>query len=146
MGSRLPAIQRKVQESLRATEAELHELPNEPSKDPVGEVYNVISRFSRSLGRYVEGTSGKDGLLQAIRPEQKAFRDELSKTAPDFRPYNKPDADDIIKRRSALTKPDFLSNEQEVKMPKDDDDAIFIDEVMANAEQYAFTHPHLWVL
>ena len=35
-GFRLPAIQRKVQELLRATEGELSELPNEPSKDPVG--------------------------------------------------------------------------------------------------------------
>ncbi|EPS96653.1 hypothetical protein FOMPIDRAFT_52737 [Fomitopsis schrenkii] len=131
----LPAIQRKVQELLRATEGELHELPNEPSKDPIGEVFNVISRFSSALAGYVEGTPGKDGLLQSIRPEQKMFWRELRKTAPDFGPYNKPDTADIIQRRNGLTKPGFLSNEQEVDMPAGDDEAIYINEVMASAEQ-----------
>lgn len=125
---------------MRATEGELHELPNEPSKDPIGEVFNVISRFSSALAGYVEGTPGKDGLLQSIRPEQKMFWRELRKTAPDFGPYNKPDTADIIQRRNGLTKPGFLSNEQEVDMPAGDDEAIYINEVMASAEQYAFMH------
>ena len=121
---------------MRATEEELNELPNEPSKDPVGEVYNVISKFSDALIQYVEGTPGEDGLLQAIRPEKQRFRQSIRKTGPDFRPYNRPDADDIVKRRNSLTKPDFLSNEGEVDLPTDDENAIYIDEVMDRARQY----------
>lgn len=137
LGLRLPGIQRKVQELLRATEGELNELPNEPSKDPVGEVYNVISKFSDALAQYVEGTPGKGGLLQAIRPAQQSFRETICRSSPDFRPYSKPDADEVTKRRNGLTKPDFLSNEEEVHLPSDDDNAIYIDEVMDRARQYA---------
>ena len=139
-GFRLPAIQRKVQELLRATEGELSELPNEPSKDPVGEVYNVISKFSDALAQYVEGMPDKDGLLQAVRPEQQRFREEVRKTRPDFRPYNEPDTDEVTMRRDRLTKPEFLANEEEVDLPTDDDNAIYIDEVMDRARQYVFTH------
>ncbi|KZT65429.1 hypothetical protein DAEQUDRAFT_814318 [Daedalea quercina L-15889] len=130
IAQRLPEIHKKIQEMLRTTESQLSDLPNEPSKDPVGEVYNIISKFCTALNRYVEGTPGADGLLQAIRPQQQEFKDEIRRTAPDFRPYDKLDMLSI-----SLTNADFLSNEEKPYMPADDDSAIYIDEVMDLALQ-----------
>ncbi|KAH9924573.1 P-loop containing nucleoside triphosphate hydrolase protein [Fomitopsis serialis] len=131
--SRLPEIQKTIQEMLRTTESQLGELPKEPSKDPVGEVYNLVSKFSSALTQYVEGTPGADGLLQIIRPKQQEFKDAIQKTAPDFRPFEKPDADDM--QLANLTPPDFLSNEEVPSLPEDDVGAIYIDEVMNLAVQ-----------
>ncbi|KAF9807177.1 hypothetical protein IEO21_08336 [Rhodonia placenta] len=84
MAQRLPEIELVIQKSLQTTEEHLRELPTEPSQDPVGEVYNLISRFSMQLTRYLEGTPEPDGLLQTIRPYQDAFKIAIRGTAPNF--------------------------------------------------------------
>lgn len=135
MSISLPNIHKKIQEMLITTEEQLSELPNEPSKDPVSEVYNLISRLSAKLSRFLEGTPGADGLLQEIRPHQVEFKKAIRATAPDFRPYE---------RRSLLEEddppevivPEFLSNEEEQYLAEDDDEAIYVDDVLEQAQQY----------
>ena len=132
VGDRLPDIHKTIQEMLRTTEAQLGELPQEPSKDPVGEVYAIIGKLSSALSQYVEGTPGADGLLQAIRPKQQDFKEAVRNTAPDFRPFEKTD-DDLV--TESLTVPEFLSNEEKPCLPEDDGSAIYVDEVMDLALQ-----------
>ncbi|TFY61378.1 hypothetical protein EVJ58_g4548 [Rhodofomes roseus] len=129
IAKRLPDIQKTIQEMLRMTEIQLGELPKEASKDPVGEVYNLIGKFSSALTQYVEGTPGADGLLQTIRPKQQDFKDAIRKTAPDFRPFEQGD------NGSGLTVPEFLSNEEKPCLPEGDDHAVYINEVMDLALQ-----------
>ncbi|KZT65430.1 hypothetical protein DAEQUDRAFT_676924 [Daedalea quercina L-15889] len=134
IAKRLPDIQKTIQDMLRTTEGQLGELPQEPSKDPIGEVYNLISKLSDALTQYVEGTPGAGGLLQTIRPKQQEFKDAIRKTAPDFRPSERPDGDDFA-YGNGLTLPEFLSNEEKPHLPDDDSDAIYIDQVMDYALQ-----------
>ena len=130
---RLPDIQKTIQEMLRTTEAQLAELPREPSQDPVGEVYAMITQLAGALDRWVEGTPSADGLLQTIRPKQQEFRDAVRNTAPDFRPFERADAGGAA---ASLTLPEFLSNEETPGLPVDDAEAIYVDEVMALALQW----------
>ena len=118
---------------LRTTEAQLGELPREPSKDPVGEVYAVISKLTGALNRYVEGTPNSNGLLQTIRPKQQAFKEAVRNTAPDFRPFERSDANGPA--ATGLTLPEFLSNEETPRLPEDEGNAIYVDEVMELALQ-----------
>ncbi|PCH35511.1 hypothetical protein WOLCODRAFT_107442 [Wolfiporia cocos MD-104 SS10] len=125
----LPAIQEKIQQMLMMTEGQLNELPKEPSKDPIGEVFNLISKFSARLTKYLEGTPGADGLLQTIRPRREEFRRAISATAPDFRPHNRHREDDDNEQPTVVPL-EFLANEGELVVPTTDDSAIYIDDVM----------------
>ena len=98
---------------------------------PYGSAHVLVTASVRK-SQYVEGTPGADGLLQAIRPKQQEFKEAVRNTAPDFRPFEKTD-DDLV--AESLTVPEFLSNEEKPCLPKDDDGAIYVDEVMDLALQ-----------
>ncbi|KZT04830.1 uncharacterized protein LAESUDRAFT_813931 [Laetiporus sulphureus 93-53] len=127
IATKLPGIRDTIYKTLQQTEAQLKELPGEPSKDPVGEVYKLIGRFSKGLSSYLEGTPGPTGLLQLIRPNQQDFRKAIRSTAPDFRPYERP-ADGS--EPEAGVSPDFLANEEMPYTPPTAKQAIYINEVM----------------
>jgi len=69
-------------------------------------------------------------LLQTIRPHQEAFKIQIRSTAPDFRPYKANVADEEV-----FNPPSFLSNEEHTFLVTSEQNAIFIDEVMALALQ-----------
>lgn len=104
----------------------------------MSEVLFLLSTFSKSLGKYLEGTTKADGLLQSIRPACDTFRKAVRATEPDFRPY---------KRSLAMHNPSahkfvpasFLSNEGYTFTPENDGRAIFIDDVMDRAREYVST-------
>ena len=111
------------------------ELPKPPSADPLSEVLSLISNFSKSLGKYLEGTPNADGLLQSIRPSSVAFRDAIRATEPDFRPYER-----IVASRNPeahkFVAPEFLANNGgPAYTPTDNSHAIFIDDVKKRADQ-----------
>ncbi|KAG9308604.1 hypothetical protein JVU11DRAFT_11711 [Chiua virens] len=93
--------------SRRETERRTSELPRAPSGDPVTEVLKALNDFSRDFSRRVEGTP-EDGLLQAIRKHQNAFRRAIHLTVPNYVPYetNAKKNDD-----PSFPKPEFLANE-----------------------------------
>ncbi|KIK82818.1 hypothetical protein PAXRUDRAFT_832134 [Paxillus rubicundulus Ve08.2h10] len=106
IAKRLPEIQKELMDALQDTEAHLRALPRAPSNDPVGEVLQVLSSFTRGLSRRLEGTPEEDGLLQTIRPYQLAFKRAIRETAPNFVPWDK------SRRGCQLPKADFLANEE----------------------------------
>ena len=118
---------------LQLTNDQLAELPSAPSKDPVGEVYNLISNFSTNLSRYLEGTPGPNGLLQSIRPSREKFKQAVWATAPDFRPSERAQSNTEIDGQLGTILPTFLENEEVTTSAKDDKDAIFLDDVMKSA-------------
>lgn len=155
MAQRLPEIELVIQKSLQTTEEHLRELPTEPSQDPVGEVYNLISRFSMQLTRYLEGTPEPDGLLQTIRPYQDAFKIAIRGTAPNFQARDRArkgevesdpdsksgsDGEDGSDSKTeddeegASKHPDFLKHE-ETPPQSNDRRPIYIDEVAKRAQK-----------
>lgn len=124
--SRLPELSGELQNLLKQTELRLQKLPKPPPENPVTEIIEMISGFSRSLSTYVDGTPDKSGIHQTIRPLHTKFRDAIKGTAPDFRPY-KSDG------RVDYNPPSFLAAEKAELGP--DDGAIYVDQVMNSALQ-----------
>ena len=123
---RLPELTDELQNFLKQTELRLRKLPKPPPENPVAEIIEIVSGFSRSLSIYVDGTPGERGIHQTIRPLHTKFSRAIKNTAPDFRPYR--DNDDID-----YSPPSFLAAEKEELGP--DNTAIYVDEVMKMALQ-----------
>ncbi|KAI0364813.1 hypothetical protein BV20DRAFT_1029061 [Pilatotrama ljubarskyi] len=134
ISQRLPSIQEELQDLMTVTDEQLNKLPKPPSSDALSEVLHLLSTFSKSLARYLEGTPDADGLLQSIIPAWETFHQVIRSTEPDFRPYER----HIAARHPDVHKyvsPKFLLNEEMPYSPSDDSRAIFIDDVMARARQ-----------
>lgn len=84
---RLPELADELQNLLKETERRLRSLPKPPPANPVAEVIDMVSGFSRSLSTYVEGTPDEDGIHQTVRTHHEKFSKAIRDTAPDFRPY-----------------------------------------------------------
>lgn len=124
---RLPGISNELQNLLKQTDNRLRKLPKPPPENPVTEIIELVSGFSRKLSTYVEGTPDKLGIHQAIRPLHTKFRDAIKDTAPDFRPYK-------AEAQTNYEPPSFLAAEKAEL--GSDDGAIYVDEVMNLALQY----------
>lgn len=123
---RLPGLVDELQSMLKQTELRLHKLPKPPSDNPVGEIIEMVSSFSRSLSAFVDGTPDERGIHQTIRPLHMKFRGAIKDAAPDFRPYKSGE-------RMQYEPPTFLAAEK----PElgSDDGAIYVDQVMNTALQ-----------
>lgn len=89
ISTRLPKIYEQLDFSIEKTLEDLRGLPREPTDDPVGEVMDLIHKFTVDLSRHCEGIPEPDGLLQIIRPAQEQFQRAIEDTKPDFRPFPK---------------------------------------------------------
>ena len=123
---RLPELADELHSLLKQTELRLQKLPKAPSNNPVGEIIEMVSGFSRSLSTYVEGTPDERGIHQVIRPFHIKFKNAIQDTAPDFRPYKS-------EERVHYEPPTFLAAEKTEL--GSDDRAIYVDQVMAMALQ-----------
>ena len=123
---RLPELVDELQNLVKKTEVHLHKLPKPPPENPVAEIIELVSGFSRVLSNYIEGTPDKWGIHQRIRPLHMKFNEAIKKTAPDFRPYK---ADGYM----GYIPPSFLAAEKEES--GSDDGAIYVDQVMNLALQ-----------
>ncbi|KAG9312355.1 P-loop containing nucleoside triphosphate hydrolase protein [Chiua virens] len=118
IAKRLPEIQDELASAIQDTGRRMSELPKAPSGDPVNEVFKALNDFSRDISCRVEGTS-QDGLPQAIRKHQKAFRKAIRRTAPKYVPWetykNKNDGTSSAKAR-------FLANEGDDEDEQEEED------------------------
>ncbi|KAK7471940.1 hypothetical protein VKT23_000046 [Stygiomarasmius scandens] len=156
ISKRLPEIHKELDLSMKKTRAELSKLPKAPSRDPLSEITTLIFGFTADLQKHLDGVPERNGLIQAIRPAQVAFRKKIRNTAPEFKPFEATQA-----KTYTLSKPDFLKNEDEADddVPDDslqepdetDDDyneessmdsddiskprALYIDEVLRRAQE-----------
>lgn len=154
--TRLPELQDELQKLIQVTEESLRNLPKPPSQDAFTEILHLIGDFTRDLDVSLDGTPDEEGLLQTIRPFQLVFKRAVRATAPDFRPVIRPKASKQVPSKDSFTfsfdidgeeRQDseavtlaFLSNEEDTTdgmLPKDEKNAIYIDEVMRRANQYA---------
>lgn len=123
---RLPGLEDELKNLLKQTQDHLEKLPKPPPANPVGEIIDMVSVFSRSLSDYVEGTPDEQGIHQKIRPLHEKFRDAIRDTAPDFRPYK-------TGGWMNYEPPSFLAAEKAVL--GSDERAIHVDQVMESALQ-----------
>ncbi|THU85106.1 hypothetical protein K435DRAFT_764484 [Dendrothele bispora CBS 962.96] len=132
ISKRLPEIHKELENSIRTTRGQLGQLPKAPSRDPLSEITALIVHFTTDLSRHLEGVPQKDGLPQAIRPAQVAFRKAIRRTAPNFKPFDKSDA-----KMHTLARPDFLDNEEEA----DDDTGEKVEGTEDKSEDNAPSEP-----
>ena len=123
---RLPELADELTSLLKQTELRLRKLPKPPSDNPVGEVIEMVSGFSRLLSTFVEGTPNEQGIHQTIQPLHMKFKDAIKETAPDFRPYKSGES-------MNYEPPTFLAAEKAEL--GSDDGAIYVDQVMDMALQ-----------
>ena len=69
-------------------------MPEEISDDPAGTVLNIVMDFHRDVETHVEGVPEGDGLIQRLHVVYEKFRKEIRSSAPDFRPFKRPAADE----------------------------------------------------
>ncbi|OBZ65814.1 Interferon-induced GTP-binding protein Mx [Grifola frondosa] len=129
ISKRLPEIQTELQNQLQTTEDHLRRLPMPPSTDALGEVLQLLGTFSRIVARFIEGTPEEDGLLQSIRPDHEVFKKAIRATAPHFKPSERDKTTDQFEA------PGFISNEEAHLIPEDNEQAIYIDDVMDRARK-----------
>lgn len=118
---RLPQLAEELQNLLKQTDSRLRKLPKPPPENPVSEVIDMVSSFSRSLSTLVEGTPDKRGIHQAIRPLYEKFNNAIRDAAPDFRPYDSEGS-------MSYEPPTFLPGEK--ALLGSDDKIVYVDEVM----------------
>lgn len=99
----------------------LLQLPKKPSDEPQAEIYFLLHQFTTDVARHVEGiptcsvvpfsslSSGDNakGLIQSMNTAQESFRISIRITAPNFRPFERKDAD-----RRHLGAAPFLKHEE----------------------------------
>lgn len=149
------------------TRHNLFQLPKKPSSDPRNEISTVLHDFTSDVARHVEGVpisttspflnrskgSSREGLIQDINAAQERFHKVIRATAPNFRPFERKDANS-----KHLHSPTFLRLEEgdgfEGEMSEDEDSShktwpnsekksmlssqskIYIDEVLEVAARY----------
>ena len=118
---RLPELAEELQSLLKQTELRLRGLPKPPSDNPISEIIEMVSGFSRSLSTFVEGTPDEHGIHQVVQPLHIKFKDAIRETAPDFRPYKSGEW-------MNYEPPTFLAAEKTEVGP--DESAIYVDQVM----------------
>ena len=132
MSGRLPELQDELDKLLIQVNDDISILPNPPSPEPVVEIMKLIGAFVRSIEQIVAGFPNDNGLIQALRGPREQFKKDIRRTAPDFRPLERPKGADTA---PVLPEPPFLSNEEaeSERQPIDANQAIFVDDVMKMA-------------
>ena len=133
--TRLPNLQRELDRLLEQTDHDISRLPNPPSTEPMTELLTLVGLFARSVEQVVAGTPDPNGLIQALREPQGAFKKRIRQTAPDFRPLERPDNNNNPFAMLSLPEPRFLSSEEEESdwQAVDPTRVIFIEDVMKRA-------------
>lgn len=164
---RLPQIHEEIEKSLMITRGALLELPKKPSDDPRSEISTLLHEFTSNVARHIEGvpigsvvpfSGGGDGkgLIQSINAAQENFRISIRVTAPNFRPFEKKDAD----TKYLHSAPKFLKHEEGDELvddineevanyatgskrqrTSDTESRIYIDEVLEVARKYEHLFP-----
>ena len=158
---RLPDLETELQTLIRRTRANIAELPQPPSSDPLAGMIQKIADFTSELDRHLEGLPQPSGLLQRIFPHQKDFVTSIEETAPDFRTYEEPqsatDAMDTTPysfsdgrndgSRPQMTYPNRVADIPGVdtrgqKAPKPvSEHTIFINQVLEHAQRCVVSRP-----
>jgi hypothetical protein len=97
------------------------------------EILKLINQFMRSVENVVTGAPDDDGLIQALCRPQEEFRKKIRQTAPDFRPFERPDN---VQAMPVLPSPSFLSSEESepVSQPVEAAQVLFVEDVMKRAD------------
>ena len=98
----------------------------------------MVSNFVRELASYVEGTPDDNGIHQAIRPLNEAFKEEIRGTAQKFSPFvrpNLPYTGGHHMKGQGYKHPNFLQSEEEPGIHASEGDAICVNEVMEMAKK-----------
>lgn len=126
---RLPELQGELDRLLEQLNDDISLLPKPPSPEPVAEIMQLISAFTRSIVHIVAGAPDDNGLIQTLRGPREQFKKEIRQTAPDFRPLERPRD---VNTAPVLPEPGFLSNEEVESdwQPINANRAIFVDDLM----------------
>jgi hypothetical protein len=126
-------LQEELEKLLKQTNGDISSLPKPPSSEPMEEILKLIGQFIRSVENVVIGAPDDDGLIQALCGPQEVFKKEIRQTAPDFRPFERPDD---VQAMPVLPSPSFLSSEESEPewQPVDAAQVLFVEDVMKRAD------------
>lgn len=92
----LPKLRQEAKESQNQVKAQLEELPPPPPENPTAELLRLVTSFAGEVNALIQGAESHERLIQRCRPAYKAFKCDIRKTAPRFRPYeNEQIVDDL---------------------------------------------------
>ncbi|TRM58015.1 P-loop containing nucleoside triphosphate hydrolase protein [Schizophyllum amplum] len=93
--TRLPEIQKELNELIARTQERLRTIPPPPPENPFFEITHKLGAFSNEVEACVDGkktVEGEAALQQKIRPRFLAFKGCILKTAPRFMPWQHSEA------------------------------------------------------
>ncbi|KAB5589117.1 Myxovirus resistance protein [Ceratobasidium theobromae] len=128
--TRLPAICEEVDRLIALNGSQLEVIPPLPSLDPLAEVLQLISSFTRDVTIHVRGDphSGRGGLVQSLVISAKAFQEDLRKITPVFRPTRKGSS------AAVLYTPHFLPAGEDWPWSSEKGKTYWLDDVVELAE------------
>ncbi|KIM31728.1 hypothetical protein M408DRAFT_327179 [Serendipita vermifera MAFF 305830] len=131
---RLPDIFAEVERKVSRVNEDLSKFPKKPTGDPIMTIHNMVELFKKDVELLVKGrpNAGKAGLIQSVRRSKEAFREEVFKQAPDFKPFDKPtrlgqmfaqpeSAEDVVDTDEEALEPQGRRNKANV---------VYLDEVL----------------
>ena len=83
---RLPKLRTEAKESLSNVREQLSHLPPPPSENPAGDLLHMITSFCNDVQSLIRGSEAYERLIQKCNPAYKAFKSNIKRTAPQFRP------------------------------------------------------------
>jgi hypothetical protein len=129
---RLPEIKNELYKSIEKVQANLRELPREPSRTPQLDIATMLQTFVADLSQHVQGVPEETGLVQRLRPHLETFRRSIRLTVPRFSPRESNQEDPLPSPAEFLTPEEKEEEEEEGR--REGLRTIHIDDVMRRIE------------
>lgn len=133
----LPKLRQEAKVSQAQIKAQLDELPPPPSDNPTAELLRLVTAFASEANALIQGAESQERLIQRCRPAYKAFKYDIRKTAPRFRPY---DNEQIVDDLDDFTEIVVDSDTDAASDPSLDDSPatapMYLEDVRAHIHKY----------
>ena len=93
--TRLPKLRKDAQIAYDGYVKTLGRLPPPPPENPVSELLQLVTVFARATNNWINGADQCERLVQRYRAASVDFKADIHKTAPDFRPFDSAEAQEV---------------------------------------------------
>jgi hypothetical protein len=117
-------LREDARQAQNLTLKDLEKLPHPLPENPVIELLRLLTAFSTEMKQWIDASEGHEALVRIFRRASADFKDDIFRTAPNFRPFK--DADE----EHRLTPPTISDSAYEdPNEPEQNIDPMFLTDV-----------------
>jgi hypothetical protein len=123
---RLPKLREDARQAQNVTLKDLEKLPPPLPENPVIELLRLLTAFSTEMKQWIDASEGHEALVQIFKSASADFKNDIFRTAPNFRPFK--DADE----EHRLTQPTIFDSGaayEDPNEPEQNIDPMFLTDV-----------------